>query len=198
MTPESLDSIDEEQTTSSEVNRDETNDSLVDASFGDSQIAETQDIKEKAELFDAMMKGDHVTIEWDGEDLAEGAFAYRVNVDRVVLPNAKSVGESAFLGCVHLYFVELPAVEKIGQFAFAETGSLKMVILGNKEQVVSLGDDAFLQSCHANGEEDPYFNASGEKDCYIYVPDNLVEAYKASDDWADFAEQIKPFSEINY
>lgn len=198
MTLESSDSIDVKHARNEEGESSKETDVQTDVSTVDSKAPGRQDADRKASLLDAMLQGERVEIEWDGEEVAEGAFAYRVNVDRVVLPNAKSVGESAFLGCVHLYFVELPAVEKIGQFAFAETGSLKMVILGNKEQVVSLGDDAFLQSCHANGEEDPYFNASGEKDCYIYVPDNLVEAYKASDDWADFAEQIKPFSEINY
>lgn len=198
MTPESLDSIDEEQTTSSEVNRDETNDSLVDASFGDSQIAETQDIKEKAELFDAMMKGDRVAIEWDGEDLDEGAFAYRVNIEKAILPHVKSVGECAFFQCSHLYLIDMPVVEKIGRLAFAQAGSLTTLILGNKNQVVSLDEDAFVMALHVNGEQDAYFNPNGDKDGFIYVPDSLVDAYKTSDDWADYADQIKPLSEINY
>lgn len=31
---------------------------------------------------------------------------------------------------------------------------------------------------------------------FIYVPDNLVEQYKAATNWSTFANQIKPISEL--
>ena len=198
MTPDTIDSTDEERLTASEVERDAIDDLQADATSGDSSVSENQDAGKKSELLDAMLKGERVTIEWDGEDVADDAFAYRINVEKVILPNAKSLGDGAFYKCSHLNWVEMPAVERIGRIAFDETGSLTTIILGNKEHVVSLDKDVFMTCLHINGQQHDYFNPHGERDCFIYVPDRLVDAYKTSSDWAEFADQIKPLSAINY
>lgn len=198
MKPETLDSSSEGHLTSSEVNSVVSDDLQAVASAEDTQTPESQDANEKAELLDAMLKGERVTIEWDGEEVADGAFAYRINIEKVILPNAKSVGVGAFYKCSHLYWAEMPAVERIGRIAFDETGSLTTLILGNKSKVVSLDDDVFLTSLHVNGQQNDYYNPNGQRDCFIYVPDSMVDAYKSSSDWVEFADQIKPFSAIYY
>ena len=42
-----------------------------------------------------------------------------------------------------------------------------------------------------------YANEEGLKDLYFYVPDDLVEDYKAATNWSAYADQIKPVSELS-
>ena len=41
-----------------------------------------------------------------------------------------------------------------------------------------------------------YENEEGLKDLYFYVPDNLVDSYKAATNWSTYAAQIRPISEL--
>ena len=39
-------------------------------------------------------------------------------------------------------------------------------------------------------------NSNGDKDGYIYVPDDMVDTLKADSRWSTYATQIKPLSEL--
>ena len=41
-----------------------------------------------------------------------------------------------------------------------------------------------------------YENEEGLSDLYFYVPDNLVDSYKAATNWSTYASQIRPISEL--
>lgn len=160
-------------------------------------VGQDDAIRLKASVMDAALQGLPVRVQWSGEKLAEGAFSMRANVHEVILPNAKEVGVRAFWNCRFIESVNMPVVEKIGDLAFGSTASLKTIILGNTEKVVCLGEDAFLTSLHFIGEQNTYGNSNGEKDGFIYVPDEMLEDYKLSNDWAQMASQIKPLSALD-
>lgn len=63
----------------------------------------------------------------------------------------------------------------------------------NASKLTSLVIEATnVLSVHSNGlQGTPIANGTG----YIYVPDNLVDSYKAASNWSTYASQIKPLSE---
>lgn len=74
---------------------------------------------------------------------------------------------------------------KIGFGAFKYTNLCSLVIEQDTSICRLLGTDAF--------SETPISNGTG----FIYVPDSLVDAYKAETNWSTFADQIKPLSEYS-
>lgn len=97
-------------------------------------------------------------------------------------PNATSIGSNVFQGNNSLITAKFPNVTSIGNMTFYNCSRLTQVIIGtNLTTVATLANTtAFL-------------NAAG---AYIYVPDNLVEAYKSATNWSRYADQIKGISEL--
>ena len=99
----------------------------------------------------------------------------------VNLPVATSIGNSAFSNCSALTSVNLPAAITIDGSAFSSCSRLTSVVLRNTAQVATLaGTNAFLYSSNA----------------IIYVPDALVDDYKAATNWSTYADRIKGLSEL--
>lgn len=132
----------------------------------------------------------------------------------------KSIGSYAFAGALALTEIAIPqSVTTIGENAFAATGlhsiiipegvavieyatfynckSLNSIVLPST--ITSIGDRAFdycyeLKEIHCKATTPPTLemfsllsNISGRK---IYVPHGSVEAYKAAENWSEFAEEI--------
>lgn len=94
------------------------------------------------------------------------------------LPKAKTIGDGAFASCQGLGRVELPCVESIGDGAFYMAFNLYEVIIGTPS-VCQLGSDAFDEMAIWGGLQ-------------IFVPANLVDAYKSATNWSAFADVIMP------
>lgn len=105
-------------------------------------------------------------------------------------------------------------IKNFGNYAFQSCVNLKVVDVGLKATITS-GSSAYIAANAMNGCENltaliirstkawslqnvsaltgtPIANGTG----YIYVPDNLVDTYKAASNWAAYADQIKPISEL--
>ncbi len=81
--------------------------------------------------------------------------------------------------------IDLPCLQRItGKMVFAYCTSLKKVVLRNSAVVSDPYTDTFTGTPIADGTG------------FIYVPDDLVEAYKTATNWSVFANQIKPISEL--
>ena len=122
-------------------------------------------------------------------------------------PNVTSTGANIFYACYALHTVNLPSlisistnmfgyssllkrldfpsVESIDTGAFSGCSRLVTLILRKADTVCTLKNvNAFNNTPIAKGTG------------LIYVPDNLVEQYKAATNWSTYANQIKPISEL--
>lgn len=133
-------------------------------------------------------------------------FSYCYNLVSVDLPNAVTIGDYAFVYCTALKELSLPSVTSIAAFAFQNCTALTEVDLGaakalqsnvftntNIRKLILRKHDAIT----ANSSTAVFNNtpmARGEG--FIYVPDHLVEDYKAASNWSAYAAQIKPLSEL--
>lgn len=123
----------------------------------------------------------------------------------VSFQNATSIYNYSFTNCFELTSVSAPKVNKLGAYALSSTGlqyasfplatnigegtffnctKLTALVLGNTSQVCSLSNTNAFNST-------PIKSGTG----YIYVPDDLVDSYKAATNWSTYAAQIKPLSE---
>ena len=103
----------------------------------------------------------------------------------VNLPSLISISSNMFAYSSLLNTLDFPSVESISGGAFSGCSRLVALILRKADAVCTLGNvNAFTSTPIAKGTG------------YIYVPDDLVEQYKAATNWSTFASQIKPISEL--
>ena len=103
----------------------------------------------------------------------------------VNFPACTSIGISAFRDCTSLNTVDLSKSCTIASSAFNACIFLKTFILRDTSGVSTLAaSDAFNNTLIKSGTG------------YIYVPDDLVDSYKAATNWSVYAAQIKPLSEL--
>ena len=103
----------------------------------------------------------------------------------VYLPNCTQTGGYSFGICPLLERVELGAMTNIKAYDFYNCPKLTTFIINNTATVCSLANvSAFTSSGIASGTG------------YIYVPDDLVDSYKAATNWSTYADQIKGLSEL--
>lgn len=146
-------------------------------------------------------------------DLHEGikyinnhAFTKCWNFTKIKVPNsATSIGEECFSYCYNLETIDLgEGITVVNSLAFRSCYSLKKIIL-RAPQVCKKYDgyvgtkkvEPFYDCYHLDGTVHATYNPNGDKDCYIYVPDDLVDSYKNDVGWFwnVYADQIKPLSE---
>lgn len=103
----------------------------------------------------------------------------------VNLPKLSAVGINMFAYSSLLKRLDFPSVESISGGAFSGCARLVTLILRKADAVCTLANvNAFTNTPIAKGTG------------LIYVPDNLVEQYKAATNWSTYANQIKPISEL--
>ena len=112
------------------------------------------------------------------------AFRDCLSLSTMNLPACLTISDSAFYGCTSLASVDLPVCTTINTYAFYGCKKLATLILRNTEKVVTGSSDALTNTPIASGTG------------YIYVPDALVDSYKATTTWSTYADQIKPLSEL--
>ena len=122
------------------------------------------------------------------------------------LPAATSIGQYAFYGCTGLTDVNLPAATTIGQYAFSGCSNLECVDLSGSAKP-TINTYAFNGCSKLNAviiRSDTVATLSGTNAISgtliamglggIYVPDDLVDTYKAATNWATYAANIYPIS----
>lgn len=116
--------------------------------------------------------------------LPDYVFHYWENLKTVDLPNVTYVGTRSFLFS-GITVVDFPRLRTLyGKLSFAYCRGLKTFVLRHSAVVPLSYTDCFLDS--------PIEKGAG----FVYVPDELVEAYKTATNWSAFANQIKPISEL--
>lgn len=115
-----------------------------------------------------------------------GSNALRGNaLSRVVFPELTSVGTYCFTSCTKLAYADLGSASSLSTYTFNGCTVLKTLIL-RRSSIVSL--------THATNvlASTPIASGTG----YVYVPDNLVDGYKKATNWSNYADQIRPLSEL--
>lgn len=116
-----------------------------------------------------------------------GSLCYNSDINQVYFENIPFIAKSSFTYCASLELAYFGSLYTIGNDNsntsaehFAYTPALQALILAGKESVCSL---------YATSN----FNYSNIKsgDGYIYVPSELLEAYKTDSKWSTFADKIR-------
>ena len=105
-----------------------------------------------------------------------GVFTDCTSLTSVNLPNVTSIGDYAFYGCTSLTSINLPNVTSIGEYAFSNCSSLTSVTLPG--------------STVCTGGLNMFFYSAISSTGYIYVPANLVNTYKTTEYWREYASRI--------
>lgn len=112
------------------------------------------------------------------------AFTRCSGLTTTFFPLVTTIGSNAFNACTSLAAVDFPLAATIMTRAFVGCTSLTVFILRAQSVCTLTNADAFSNTPIANGTG------------YIYVPDNLVNDYKAATNWTVYAEQIKGLSQL--
>ncbi len=121
------------------------------------------------------------------------------------LPMLEEVGEQAFENCNAVERLDLPRARKLAAKAFNRMQKLKWLRIGgtaneNMLKYASIFDTSpALEAIIFDGVTSvpeclvTTFNGSAvaAETCYIYVPANMVAAFKAADYWSTYANQIR-------
>ena len=104
-------------------------------------------------------------------------------IKTISLPLVTSIKALTFSNCDNLMKIDLGTVTSIHyDRVFQYCSKLEKLIIRTPDVIVSLGSGTAFSSCP---------NVS------IYVPDNLVNSYKEATNWSNYANNIKPLSEVN-
>ena len=124
-------------------------------------------------------------------------FARCPNLKRLIAPSLYMIPGYACYEDLVLEYADIGNVFNLSSYVFNNCHSLKAVILRNTDKVCALSSTYTFNNCfHLTGVVNSTYNPNGDKDCYIYVPDKLVESYKVATNWSSLASQIKGHSEI--
>ena len=104
-----------------------------------------------------------------------------------------SIGNYAFIGCNSLQTFVIPeSVQTIGTYAFGSGQSI-IIIPGIGSDGIVPASCSSLQSVYVHATIPPTlgrYALSYSNDCPIFVPAGIVEAYKTTDGWSDYADRI--------
>lgn len=133
------------------------------------------------------------------------SFCYCNNLKSVSLPNVTRIDGYGFRVCSKLESVNIPSIKTLGEnnaAVFLQCTVLKKLDLHGCETIYQNG---LFAQCKAvktlifRGDKVCILSGGSlgiPSTCLIYVPDNLVEEYKVATNWTQYADRIKPLSEL--
>ena len=105
---------------------------------------------------------------------------YNTSLREASFPLVTSIADYAFFSCILLQKVSFPLVTSIGNSVFSACTALKTMYIGTESDTV----------CTLSNS-----NAIPSSVTDIYVPEMLVDSYKAAANWSDFADKIKAYTD---
>jgi hypothetical protein len=130
-------------------------------------------------------------------------------INNVYIPLVTYMGSSVFRGCTALEEIEIPLLTTTSTYVFHSCSNLMTADLGALKTVnaymftnCSSLDTLILRKtdsiCTLHNTTNsltgtPIASGTG----YVYVPDDLVDTYKAATNWSTYADQILPLSYLD-
>lgn len=125
-------------------------------------------------------------------ETTRSSFAGNAMLTTVNAPLLTTLENYCFQNCHSIERLDFSNLYTIYGYAFSACNSLKTLILRRTSVVCSLkSTNAFGACYHFEGTTNETYNPNGDRDGYIYVPRDLVDAYKTATNWATFAEQFR-------
>ena len=128
---------------------------------------------------------------------------YQVNVPNLVLPEVTTMGTYTFGGGTASQTITLPKLKVVQSNGFRQNTGLTKVDLGACTNIYATGFyncSALVTLIIRTASVCALANTSAFSGCSklanIYVPDTLVDSYKAATNWTTYADKIKPLSEL--
>lgn len=119
------------------------------------------------------------------------------SITELHLPNTKIVENNGIYQNLYCTKMRFDNATHFGSGAIRGSARLTTLIMTNPNKVCAVtSSNVFAECYHLNGTVHATYNPDGLKDGLIYVPDHLVEDYKVATNWAVFADQIRPLSEL--
>lgn len=106
-------------------------------------------------------------------------------ITEILGSNTMSVRPSAFNGLDSLVTAEFMVVRNIYDYAFYGCSGLEALIIRTSDAICNL---ASTTAFYGSGIE-----STGNG--HIYVPDDMVYAYRSQTNWSNYASKIRPLSE---
>lgn len=100
-------------------------------------------------------------------------------LESVNIPKITALGNYAFQNANIIKKIDLPSVQSFGNYALRYTNDLEALILRWADGIVTRGSSVLVSSAIAS------------KKGYIYVPSALVEEYKTTTGWSNYATQFR-------
>lgn len=173
------------------------------------QFADTSNVKDMVMMFNSCSY--LVTIQpFDSSNATSMSGAFGGCLSLLYIPpldtsNVISYCDQMFYECRKLTEIDLSKMNirntSYSGNMFVNCYSLKKVIIraganSNGKTVPVLNPNAFNGCYHLTGTVNSTYNPTGAKDCFIYVPDDMVDAWKSATNWSVYASQIKGLSEL--
>jgi hypothetical protein len=105
-------------------------------------------------------------------------------LEEVFIPSCQVIGQNAFDNDYNLQYLTLDSATRIEAKAFSGCGSL--VALGLKAPTV-------CELVDINALE---FTPIADYCGFIFVPDELMDAYKSANNWSEYADLFRPLEEL--
>lgn len=137
-------------------------------------------------------------------EIGDYCFKATTKLQSITLEKCTSLGRDVF-NSSGIKTISLPLVETLQQAVFYQCYSLTRIDFGALKSILSSNAFSFCSNLEAviirqadsvvNVSASGIFNSSNN--VYFYVPDALVDSYKAATNWSAYADRIKPLSEAN-
>lgn len=130
------------------------------------------------------------------------AFENCTSLATVSFPSLKTISDREYFGCTSLQHLRFDSVVSIARYSFSSSGLVSIIL----PSITSFSTGCF-SGCNSlskivimKSDKIPSLNSNSLQNTpsslIIYVPDALVEDYKAATNWSVHADKIKPLSEL--
>jgi hypothetical protein len=129
---------------------------------------------------------------------------YQVNVPNLILSELTSMGTYSFGGSSGMKTITLPKLLIVQSNGFRQNTGVTRIDLGVCTNIYATGfyncyalQDLIIRTDSVCALANTNAFTGCSKLANIYVPDNLVNSYKAATNWSTYADKIKPISQLS-